>query len=118
MIAVVVSAINNCEYCVAHHSAALRRYVDNDRLPDELVKGIGSARLEAEDRAMLEYASKLTRKPGSVSKDDLERLREIGFADDEILHIALITGYFNFVNRVASGLGVAIEAEGGSGYRY
>lgn len=118
MIAVVVSAANNCEYCIAHHSAALRRYLDNDRLPDQLVKDIGSARLEAKDRAMLEYASKLTKEPGSVSKDDLERLREVGFVDEEILHIALVTSYFNFVNRLASGLGVSIEENHESGYRY
>ncbi len=120
MIAVVVSAANDCGYCVAHHSNAMKTYVKDDRLIGSLAKDFANAKLELEpkEREMLEYADKLTRKPGAVSKEDLERLRKAGFVDDEILHIALVASYFNFVNRLASGLGVSIEADYGSGYKY
>ncbi len=118
MIAVVVSAANDCEYCVVHHSAAMRRYIPDDRLVGQLARDFSNARLGSKDRAMLEYVSKLTSRPNSVSEDDLEKLRKVGFADEEILHIVLIASYFNFVNRLAGGLGVSIEADDGSGYKY
>jgi len=118
MIAVVVSAANNCEYCVTHHSAALGKYVVDNRFANQLARDFRGAKLGSKDRAMLEYAVKLTAKPDLVSKDDLERLGRAGLGDEEILHVALVTSYFNFVNRLASGLGVEVEAEGGSGYRY
>ncbi len=118
MIAVVVSAANDCEYCVAHHSTALRRYIADDGFVGQLARDFMGAKLEPKERAMLEYATKLTRKPSTISEDDLERLRKVGFSDDEILHITFIASYFNFVNRLASGLGVSIEAGEGSGYKY
>lgn len=58
------------------------------------------------ERVMLEYVEKLTRAPRSVWKDDLERLRAAGFDDTGILQINLIASFFNYVNRVADGLGV------------
>ena len=65
-----------------------------------------SAPITAAERVMLEYVEKLTRTPRSVWKDDLDRLREAGFDDTAILQINLITSFFNYVNRVADGLGV------------
>lgn len=118
MIAVVVSAANNCEYCIAHHSAALKKYVTDHRLVNQLARDLNAVKLDSRERAMLEYAVKLTTKPHLVSEADIERLRGAEFGDEEILHIVLTTSYFNFVNRLASGLGVAIEAERGSGYKY
>ena len=58
------------------------------------------------ERAMLDYVDKLTRAPRSIWKDDLERLRQAGFDDRAILQINLIASFFNYVNRVADGLGV------------
>ncbi len=58
---------------------------------------------------MLEYATKLTVKPSEMKKMDVERLRSIGFSDSQILDLNLITSYFNFVNRIAEGLGVELE---------
>ncbi len=118
MIAVVVSTANNCEYCIAHHSAALRRYIADDRLIGQLAKDFKGAQLGTKETAMLEYASKLTSKPSSTSEDDIERLRKVGFADEEILHIAFVTSYFNFVNRLADGLGVSTEPDEVLGYKY
>ncbi len=69
------------------------------------------APLEAADRAMLDYAIKLTRAPASVSGDDVERLRSGGFSDAAILDICQVVAYYNYVNRLADGLGVELEPE-------
>lgn len=64
------------------------------------------AKLDVADRAMLDYAAKLTRRAYAVTPADLERLREAGFTEQAILQINLIASWFNYINRVADGLGV------------
>jgi uncharacterized peroxidase-related enzyme len=64
------------------------------------------ATLSEADRAMLDYTAKLTRNPAQVTSDDLDRLRQLGFDDRAILQINLIASWFNYINRVADGLGV------------
>lgn len=59
---------------------------------------------------MVEYAVKLTRKPTSVTEQDIHALRAAGLEDDEILDACQIIAYYNFVNRMADGLGVELEA--------
>lgn len=61
---------------------------------------------------MLRYADKLTRTPNKMGRDDVDSLREVGFTDEDILAIAEITSYYAFVNRIADGLGVGLEAWG------
>lgn len=58
---------------------------------------------------MLEYAAKLTKSPAAVTREDVEALREAGFDDRGILDVAQVVSYFNFVNRMAEGLGVELE---------
>jgi len=58
---------------------------------------------------MLDYAQKLTRTPGSMTADDADALREAGLSDRAILDICQITSYYNYVNRLADGLGVELE---------
>lgn len=60
--------------------------------------------------ALVEYASKLTAEPSSIRQNDIRRLRETGLEDEAILHLVQVVAYFNFVNRIAHGLGVEIEA--------
>jgi uncharacterized peroxidase-related enzyme len=64
------------------------------------------AQLSPADRAMLDYAALLTRTPSRVCPADLQRLREVGFDDRAILQINLLASWFNYINRVADGLGV------------
>ena len=64
------------------------------------------ANLSAADRAMLDYAVKLTEHAFKVTPEDLENLRSLGFTDQAILQINLIASWFNYINRVADGLGV------------
>ena len=65
-----------------------------------------TAPLEAREREMLSYVEKLTLEPASVGRGDIEGLRAAGFDDAAILQIALIASFFNYVNRMADGLGV------------
>ena len=57
---------------------------------------------------MLDYVAKLTREPKQVRREDVERLRQVGFADADILAICEVTGYYAYVNRIADGLGVEL----------
>lgn len=68
-----------------------------------------SAGLDAKQIAMLRYAEKLTRRPGEMARDDVDALRTAGFEDADILAIAEVTAYYAYVNRIADGLGVAVE---------
>lgn len=58
---------------------------------------------------MLEYAEKLSRTPADVRREDVEALRQAGFSDVDVLHIAEVTAYYAYVNRIADGLGVELE---------
>jgi uncharacterized peroxidase-related enzyme len=75
-----------------------------------LVEDFRSAEISAADRAMLVYADKLTRTPAAMTKADVVALRDAGFDDRAILDINQVTGYFAYVNRLADGLGVELEA--------
>ncbi len=94
---------------MTHHGESLRRLVSNDRLVAQLREDFSQAELPAQEKVMLDYVSKLTRRPSTVAEGDVEALREAGFNDRAILEIAQITAYFAFVTRMAHGLGVALE---------
>lgn len=59
--------------------------------------------------AMLRYATKLTRTPSDMQRQDVEALRAVGFEDADVLAICEVTSYYAYVNRIADGLGVALE---------
>jgi len=65
--------------------------------------------LDAPDQAMLGYVEKLTKAPVSISRDDIQALHAVGFDDTGILQINLIASWFNYINRVADGLGIGRE---------
>ncbi len=71
-----------------------------------LVEDYDSAPLSEADRAMLDYATKLTRDATRITPKDHERLRAVGFDDRGILQITLLASWFNYINRVADALGV------------
>lgn len=74
-----------------------------------------AADLSPADRAMLDYALKLTREPWAIAADDVAALRAAGFDDRAIHDICAVTAYFAFVNRIADGLGVELEGAGAAG---
>lgn len=116
-IAVVVSATNECAYCVNHHVEALRRYVKDDDTLESLTNADGLETLEPRLSNIVRHAEKLTSAPSAMTESDLGELRAVNLSDSDILDITMITAYFNFVNRIALGLGVDYSAEETSGYR-
>jgi uncharacterized peroxidase-related enzyme len=82
---------------------------DRDQLVSGLVQDPHRVAVSAADRAMLDYALKLTRTPGTMTVEDVAALRQAGFDDRAIHDICAITAYFAFVNRMADGLGVELE---------
>jgi uncharacterized peroxidase-related enzyme len=105
MIAVVVSAANRCNYCVVSHSAAVRAETGDPTLADFLATNYRHAPLDPRDRAMLDYAHKVTVASDEVEDEDLEELRRHGFSDEEIFDITEVAAMFNFTNRLASAFG-------------
>ncbi len=118
MIATAVSSVNGCGYCVSHHSEALRVTAKDDLLAVAMARDYRQAHLRPEERALVDYAIKLTREPARVTHSDIQRLRDHGFDDRAILDANLVTSIFNYFNRVVSGLGVELEEDRGAGYRY
>ncbi|MCW4054464.1 MAG: peroxidase-related enzyme [Candidatus Bathyarchaeota archaeon] len=118
MIATVVSATNNCSYCTTHHGEALLSLTKNAELVRQIKRDFNKVSLARKDYVMLNYAVKLTINPSELHLKDIEELRQVGFSDTDILSVNLITSYFNFVNRIALGLGVKSSEEEAEGYKY
>ncbi len=102
MIAVAVSSQNRCYYCLVAHGAAVRQISGDPVLGELIVANYRSGRLSKRQRAMLDFAVKLTAQPWTVEEGDRERLRRAGFSDRDIWDIGAVTGFFNMSNRVAS----------------
>jgi uncharacterized peroxidase-related enzyme len=85
---------------------------DQEKLLSALIADYHEADLPAANRAMLDYAVKLTRSPGDMLREDVKALRAQGFNDRAIHDICAITAYYAFVNRIADGLGVELEVSG------
>jgi len=118
IIAVVVSSANKCEYCIKHHAEALNHYWKNEEKLQKLIDDYQSMGLSDRILKMLDYVFKLTKNPCEIEKKDVDTLKAIGFLDEDILDINLITSYFNFVNRIAVGLGVEFSNAEVGGYKY
>ena len=102
MIVVTVSGINDCLYCVVAHGALLRIFAGAPKLADQLATNHRTADLSGQHRAMLDFAAKLTETPGKVDDDDVARLREAGFSNEEIWDIGSVVAVFNLSNRMAT----------------
>jgi len=94
---------------MTHHGRNLRQLTKDDALVEQLKTDYTAAPLSPADRAMLDYAAKLTLTPTAVTEADIQTLRDAGFDDRAILDIAMITAYYAYVNRIADGLGVSLE---------
>jgi uncharacterized peroxidase-related enzyme len=117
LLAVAVSQANHCAYCVAHHAEALGRYVRDAGQLAALREQALQPFLSPAERALVEYAVKLTSTPQEVMETDVAALRDAGLADEDILLVNLIVAYFNFVNRIALGLGVGFSEQEVAGYK-
>ena len=111
MIAVAVSAVNRCFYCLVAHGAAVRELSGDPALGEALAMNYRAAPLEPRQRLMLDFAVKLTERPAEIVEGDRERLREGGFTDREIWDVAAVAGFFNMTNRVAAASDMRPNAE-------
>jgi uncharacterized peroxidase-related enzyme len=102
MIATVVSAQNRCFYCLTAHGAAVRNLAGDPVLGELMAMNYRSARLSKRQRAMLDFAVKLTAEPWSIEESDRARLRGAGLADRDIWDIAAVASFYNMTNRLAS----------------
>lgn len=118
MIGVVVSSMNRCSYCVNHHSEALNHFWRDEEKVKRLGENYGSLDLSKKDLAMLDFAERSTQNPEGIEEKDIEELRKAGFSDEQILNIAMISSYFNFVNRIALTMGVDFSEDEIKGYEY
>ena len=104
MIAVVVSSANHCYYCLVAHGQAVRQLSGDPQLGEMMVMDYRVAELDARQRAMLDFAWKLTLAPHDIGDDDRQGLRDAGFTDQDIFDICDTAAFFNYTNRVAHGL--------------
>ncbi len=111
MIAVAVSAHNHCFYCLTSHGAVLRIRSGDPILADTIAANYRAADLTPRQRAMLDYAVKITRTPDECSDADIENLRGHGFSDEDIFDIIQVAAFFNYSNRVANALEMRPNAE-------
>ena len=102
MIVVAVSRINACTYCTVAHGAALRILSKDPYLADQISANYRLADLTPRQRAMLDFAVKVTRESAAIDAADFARLREQGFSDPDIWDIGAVAAFFNLSNRMAN----------------
>lgn len=98
------------------HAEDFRVESGDDALAAAVKEDYRKARLSKADRALSDFAAKLTVEPWSMSKADCDALRAAGFTDRAIVDAVEVIGYFNYINRVADGLGVDLEPEMAPGH--
>lgn len=102
MIAVVVSSINRCYYCIVSHAAEVRAQSNDPELGELLSVNYRAADLPDRQRAMLDFAAKMTETAYKIEEGDRQILRDAGFSDGDIWDIAAVASLFNMTNRMAS----------------
>lgn len=118
MIAVVVSKNNNCDYCQMHHAEAVNHYWKDDAKTNQLKEDFTKLDLSAIDMELCHYAKAMTVNPSYDNESSIAKLKTLGLDDRAILDATLVLSYFNFVNRIVLGLGLDVNEEELSGYKY
>jgi len=111
MIAVVVLSINHCYYCLVSHGQSVRKLSKDPVLGELLVMNYRSAKLSPRERAMLDFATKLTETPAKVQEADRQLLRDAGFSDRDIWDIVTATGFYNMTNRMSTSVSMMPNPE-------
>lgn len=102
MIVVATSAVNQCLYCVIAHGAVLRIRAKKPLLADQIAVNYRKADISARQKAMLDFAVKITNESHKVGEPDFAILAEHGLSNDEIWDIAAISAFFGMSNRIAN----------------
>lgn len=112
---VYVSLLNRCDYCIEHHSAGLKRLLNDAARADALLAALQAeafdAVFEPREVAALHYAKALTLQPPQVDEGAIQAMREVGWSDGEILEVNQVVAYFAYANRTAIGLGVTTQGD-------
>lgn len=111
MIGVVVSSHNHCYYCLVAHGQSVRQLSGDPVLGELMVMNYRVAKLSPRQRAMLDFAVKLTEELDRVDEPDRQKLRDVGFSERDIWDIATVVGLFNLTNRVSSATGMMPNIE-------
>lgn len=115
VVASYTSILNKCDYSLAHHSTNARRLITDDVRADAIDAALKAGRPEdaftGKERALLNYAAKLTTAVGEMTEADMTPLRDAGCDDGEILEVNQVCAYFNYSNRLLNGLGVTTEGD-------
>jgi uncharacterized peroxidase-related enzyme len=111
MIAVAVSSVNHCYYCLTAHGAAVRQLSGDPALGEMMVMNYRAADLTPKQTAMLDFAVKLTERPDLIVEADRQALRDQGFSNRDIWDIASTAAFFNMSNRVAAATDMRPNAE-------
>lgn len=111
MIAVAVSSTNHCYYCQVAHGASVREYSGDPKLGELLVMNYRAADLSPRQRAMLDFAVKLTATSYTIGEADRQALRDTGFSERDIWDIANVAAFYNMTNRVASAVNMQPNEE-------
>ena len=111
MIAVVVSAENRCFYCLVAHGAAVRELSGKPALGEALVMNYRVAELSLRERAMLDFAVKMTVDSKQMAEADRQGLRNAGLSEADIWDIAAVASFFNMTNKMASAIDMRPNAE-------
>ena len=106
MIVVATSGDNNCQYCVVAHGAILRIRAKNPLIADQIAINHHKADITAREKAMLDFAIKVSQDSRSINDNDRENLKNHGFSDDDIWDIVAITAFFGMSNRLANSLSI------------
>ena len=111
LIAVAVSAANECLYCTIAHGAALRVLSKNAVIADQVTANYRHADLTPREAALVEFAVKVTREPAKVDAADLEALKTHGLSDADVWDAGAIAAFFNLSNRMATMAGLRPNPE-------
>lgn len=111
MIAVAVSAINHCHYCLTAHGAAVRQRAKDPVMGELIAQNWRAANLPAKQQAMLAFAEKLTQSPAAIDDADRAALRSAGFNDRDIWDISATAAFYNMSNRLAAATDMKPNAE-------
>lgn len=118
MIAVVVSSINRCFYCLTAHGAAVRQLSGDPVLGEFMVMNYRAADLDARHMAMLDFAAKLTETPDKIVEADRKVLRDAGFNDRDIWDIGAVASFYNMSNRMAAAIDMRPNPEYHGSHRH
>ena len=114
-VAVYTSILNDCDYSLQHHYSNFEKLRENPEWCRSLRDALGERSpgkiLVGKELALMHYACKLTREPGTMIEEDIITAREEGATDEEILEVNQVCAYFNYSNRTLNGLGVSTEGD-------